>query len=782
MPFIQLLIFSTLQRITSPITNKTNLELFVHELRDEWVILEDGTVAVGYATAGYAEETLTAEAYTALVQHLASAWRHFPQGTLVQQLDIYYPTAGATLSHQRLLYLCYTPHKAPYEPQNTFFALGNAGLRQPFQDLERSLKTLQHLAKTFEASLPTAWRAQKLRDHQHLQCLHAYFNLEFQNPPAHFERTIATHKGMLQVGEHYVGILSMQSQAEAPRLVAPNHRGVTAPFSAPLFQALRIPHITVQALRWLDTEAFLEQRREAMEWQQGAAKRRRHQEKALHTIEQVAAFENALRQRAEILVSSNVLVIAFEKSAEALAAALEKSRKAFYQIGAVPLVETYDTANLFFAAMPAGAVQLYRGLPMPLETALAYINTTTTRKGSPCGIQLFDRDRQPILYNPFNLSLDNQHAFVFGPSGAGKSFLNGKMIKERYEQGHMVIVLDSGKTYQRLFEALGGKYIDYHPNQPLGLNPFLINPTKGKYVPSERKLLFLLELVGKMWKGNLHKRPMKEVEKTLLTDWLMAYYQSLEEQEVPMLSGFYNWLQRSVEKRTINTHLFAFESFFLILKPFATGLYSQHFNAQHQDVLATERLICFELEAVKSHPKLYPLVVQILIELALELVAMHPAAQKFIDVEEGWSMLDQGLEATIEGFFRKGRKHKTSIRLITQDIEEVATSPIAGAMKNNASTCILLYNEKASSREAIGQFLGLSSHQMEQYASLRRGRDFREVLIKEMDKSNVWMLAPTPYEHALLTSQPDERQRIEQLQAQKGSLQKALKAWVQEQA
>ena len=101
-------------------------------------------------------------------------------------------------------------------------------------------------------------------------------------------------------------------------------------------------------------------------------------------------------------------------------------------------------------------------------------------------------------------------------------------------------------------------------------------------------------------------------------------------------------------------------------------------------------------------------------------------------------------------------------------------------MKNNASSVILLYNEKASSREAIGEFVGLSDMEMEKYASLRRYGDAREVLIKEMDKSNVWMLAPTLHEQALLTSQPDQRQRLEQLQNEKGTLKEAIKAWIKE--
>ena len=112
---------------------------------------------------------------------------------------------------------------------------------------------------------------------------------------------------------------------------------------------------------------------------------------------------------------------------------------------------------------------------------------------------------------------------------------------------------------------------------------------------------------------------------------------------------------------------------------------------------------------------------------------------------------------------------------------EVEGSGLGAALKNNASTCLLLYNEKASSRARLGHFLGLSELAMEQYASLGRGAAYREVLIKEMDRSSVRVVKTSLYEHALLTSAPDECLRIEALRAAQGSLEKGIAAWVKEQ-
>ena len=59
----------------------------------------------------------------------------------------------------------------------------------------------------------------------------------------------------------------------------------------------------------------------------------------------------------------DLLLILYEKTHEALQSAIAMTSKAFKQRGMVPLVETYDVANLFFSAMPAEAYALLTSKP-----------------------------------------------------------------------------------------------------------------------------------------------------------------------------------------------------------------------------------------------------------------------------------------------------------------------------------------------------------------------------------------------------------------------------------
>ena len=762
----------------------------IYELREGLMVLEDGSVAAGYRVEGSEDEALEGEGYRQLIGRLEGVIAKMRPGVMLQQLDSYYeapcPKTGRTvIRHQALLYLIVPAKKKTPTPFNTFLASSSHQLQVAFEKLEETMQETCKEARTLERAFTAPpYRLQRLTDEENLSQLYAYFNLDFSGRCRGLENTMVALPAGLQLGDKAVRIVSMKSQAPDPHYWAHNGlghgKGVTSPFTWNMSHYLPFPHIIVQAVQLEDTEALLSKRSEALEWSAGAQRKERALRHAESAQEDLATFETTLRAQGGVMSTLNYLVILYHPDATVLSERVELVKKEMRRWQAHPLVETYDTTNLFFAGMPAGGLQLYRGLPMPLETALAYMNTITPRKGSEEGVLLADRHGTPLCYDPFNTALDNQNAFVFGPSGSGKSFLNGKLIKERYGAGHVVLVIDSGGTYRRLFEVLGGQYIEYLPEKPLSLNPFLIKKTGKHFKPSLSKVNFLVQLVGKMWKGDLNKHPLSEAEKALLSKWIPAYYQ--KEQGVPTLTGFYSWLEAyegCEEARELDS-LFPFQDFLVVLEPFARGIYKEHLNAKEATDLLEHPLICFELGAVKSHPKLYPLVVQILFELAFELVEKYPTKKKFIDVEEGWSMLDDYAEENIEAFFRKGRKTKTSIRLITQDIEEIKGSRIAGAMKNNASTVMLLYNEKESSRSEMGAFLGLTDMEMEKYESLRRESGYREVLIKEMTTAHVWRVEVSAYEHALLTSKPDERDRITALIQEKGNAELGIQAWIKE--
>ena len=784
----------------------------IAEFQDGYIILEDGAVAIGYQLHLFPDEGVGEGAYKDCIDTLAQTIRKFPIGTVIQQLDLYsnntfeievqdswnffhkkqieHCNGHTFLNHVTYLFVIGRPTTYNIEPHTTTFSCGTKYFKNPLSALSKTIDQVKKCSTELEGAFPHGWEYRKLSDSDNLSLLYAQLNLDFSGTIDSLENGMTNRKGFFTIGNKQVSIVSMQSQSSKPDYTGKNGlgNGVTVPFMWGLSHYMECPHIIVQAIAIQQTEAFLQSRTQALEWSQATKRSNRDLRNIDQDMEALIDFEAAIRAQEEVIVTLNYLVILYEVDATRLAHNIEKVKQVFKRLDMAPFVEDYDIANLYFSSLLGNGHQLYRGQPMALTTALAYFNTITPRIGASSGILLAGRQQRPLYYDPFNLHLDNQNAFVFGPSGSGKSFFNGKMIKDRFQAGHIVIVIDSGGTYRRLFQILGGKYIAYHPETPLHLNPFLIKPdANGLFKPDISKVNFLVQLIGKIWKGDLNTNPMSEVEKALLAGWIPAYYATLDKASVPSLTGWYDYLQQLVSnpdepiKSLIDEGLFPFHEFFIVLHPFAHGIYKDHFNSYEQVYLADHKLICFELEAVKNNPKLYPLVVQVLFEFAFEMVAHHPDATKFIDIEEGWTMLDDYAEENIEAFFRKGRKSKTSIRIITQNIDEIKSSKIAGAMKNNAATFILLYNEKKSSREEMGAFIGMTPFEMEKYESLRRkngSNGYREIFIKEMGEANIWLLETSLWEHALLTSRPDERNHITRLIQEKGDAQLGIAEWV----
>ena len=770
---------------------------------DGFIVNKDGSLAVGFLLTLFEEESLSEDGFVSVVYALSAAARRLPVGTVLQKLDIYWEdvfdvAVPATapffyrktlahhcgkkiLKHQCLLFLRF--FSQPLTPASTFLGLGSRLFTTPFSDLEAKKQEVISACREFMAALPNGLGISKLSDAQNKALLYQYTSLTFHRTPIGFERSMVSLPDCVAMGV-YLKSVTMKGQAEEVYAATRSDfgpAGVTSPFTWQLSHFARFPHIVCQNIELIDDKRFRRAKRAELEYSAQLKLQARSKELAEYMQERLVDLEKELDESDARLTKLSLNVLVWHADKEALQARIDEVKSAFGKLDIEAAEEAEDTDNTFLANVPGG-VGFLEGTYMPLETAIAHLNLCTPRRGDAEGIILQDRHGGPILYDPFKYSLDNQHVFLFGPSGSGKSFFNGKMIKDRYYAGHTVVVIDSGGTYRFLFEALAGKYVEYNPDKPLRLNPFLVKKKDRKYAPETDKIAFLVNFLAKMWKGDLTKNPLSEVEYALLSKFLTCYYNALEGTVVPNLIGFCAWLKAYLAKEDIKEELFNAPNFFIVLEPFTEGIYKDHFNAFEVAHLEDSKLLCFELEAVKNDRKLYPLVVQVLFDYVLQLVATQPEQKKFIDVEEGWTMLDDASESYIESFFRKGRKTNTSIRIITQNVSEIKDSRIAGAMKNNASTFILLYNDKSSVREDIASFLGMDAFDMEKYASLRR-RDhyvdgYREVFIKEMDQSTVWRVGTSLFEHGLLTSRPDERNTISTLARQMGGIQQAVVAWV----
>jgi conjugation system TraG family ATPase len=169
-----------------------------------------------------------------------------------------------------------------------------------------------------------------------------------------------------------------------------------------------------------------------------------------------------------------------------------------------PRHNTVDTPTLFWAGIPgnAGDFPSEECFYTFIENALCFFIGETNYKSSlsPFGLKMVDRlTGKPLHLDISDLPMKkgvitNRNKFVLGPSGSGKSFFTNHLVRQYYEQGTHVLIVDTGNSYQGLCDLIHNKtggedgiYLTYKEEEPIAFNPFY---TEGAPIRVRNKYLY----------------------------------------------------------------------------------------------------------------------------------------------------------------------------------------------------------------------------------------------------------------------------------------------------
>lgn len=129
-------------------------------------------------------------------------------------------------------------------------------------------------------------------------------------------------------------------------------------------------------------------------------------------------------------------------------------------MGCVPRHNTTDCPTLFWAGIPGNAADFpaEESFHTFVEQAVCLFAGETNYRDSPSafGIRMADRiSGKPLHIDISDLPMrrgitTNRNKFVLGPSGSGKSFFMNHLVRQYYEQGTHVVLVDTGNSYQSL--------------------------------------------------------------------------------------------------------------------------------------------------------------------------------------------------------------------------------------------------------------------------------------------------------------------------------------------
>ena len=501
-------------------------------------------------------------------------------------------------------------------------------------------------------------------------------------------------------------------------------------------------------------------------------------------------------------VRSHCTVIAWAEDAEEFRRIRNDTGSQLAMMECTPRYNTIDTPVIYWAGIPgnAGDFPSEESFYTFLEQAVCLFAGETNYRSSPSpfGIRLADRQNGiPVHVDISDLPMKrgiitNRNKFILGPSGSGKSFFTNHLVRQYYEQGAHILLVDTGNSYQGLCRMIhdrtngkDGIYITYEEDNPISFNPFYTE--SGKFDVEKRDSINTLILT--LWKRE--DESPKRSEEVALSGAVNAYIRKISENRNirPDFNGFYEFVaddyRRMIEEKKVREKDFDIDGFLNVLEPFYRGGdYDFLLNSDKELDLTGKRFIVFELDNISSNKVLLPVVTLIIMETFIAKMRRLKGIRKMILIEECWkALMSANMSEYIKYLFKTGRKYFGEAVVATQEVDDIISSPIVKeAIINNSDCKILLDQRKYMNKfEHIQRLLGLTEKEKGQILSINRahhpGRFYREVWIGLGGTcSAVYATEVSEEEYFTFTTEESEKLEVQRIAGgPEGSLEGAIR-------
>ena len=453
-----------------------------------------------------------------------------------------------------------------------------------------------------------------------------------------------------------------------------------------------------------------------------------------------------------------------------------------------PRHNTTDVPTLFWAGIPGneGDFPFEESFYTFIPQALCFFTEETNYKSSlsPFGIKMVDR----VTGRPLHLDISdlpmkkgvitNRNKFVLGPSGSGKSFFMNHLVRQYYEQNSHIVLVDTGNSYQGLCEMIhrktkgaDGIYYTYSEENPISFNPFFTDDYKFNVEKKDSIKTLLLTL----WKSEDDK--ITKTESGELGSAVSAYIKKIQQDRgiVPCFDTFYEYMlndyRAELEKRDIKVSRedFNIDNFLTTLRQYYKGgRFDFLLNSRENIDLLHKRFIVFEIDSIKDNAELFPVVVIIIMEAFINKMRRLKGIRKLLIVEEAWKALTtENMANYLKYMYKTVRKYFGEAIVVTQEVDDIISSPVVKESIINNSDCKILLDQKKymNKFDGIQSMLGLTEKEKAQILSINLanhpGRKYKEVWIGLNGvQSAVYATEVSPAEYLTYTTEESEKTEV----------------------
>ena len=467
-----------------------------------------------------------------------------------------------------------------------------------------------------------------------------------------------------------------------------------------------------------------------------------------------------------------------------------------------PHHNTTDLPALYWAGIPGNEADFPAEETFYTFTgqALCFFTAETCYRNSlsPFGIRMVDRlTGKPVFLDISDLPMKkgvvtNRNKFILGPSGSGKSFFTNHLVRQYWEQGTHILLVDTGNSYKGLCDLIhqktggdDGIYFTYKENDPISFNPFFTED----YQYDIEKRDSIKTLILTLWKRE--DEPPRRSEEVALSNAVSLYIEKIKKNRKikPNFNSFYDFVRKDYRKiladKNVREKDFDVDGFLNVLEPYyKNGEYGYLLNSDKELDLLNKRFIVFELDVVKDNPILFPVVTIIIMETFINKMRRLQGIRKMILIEEAWKAIaKEGMANYIRYLFKTVRKFYGEAVVVTQEVDDIISSPVVKETIINNSDCkILLDQRKYQNKfDQIQNLLGLTDKERSQILSINlanaANRLYKEVWIGlGGTQSAVYATEVSAEEYLCYTTEETEKLELTRLTEKLGgNIEQAIK-------
>ena len=626
-----------------------------------------------------------------------------------------------------------------------------------------------------------------------------YFALSDERLPV-VNEDIRLDPGVMRIGDKYLSMHTLSDLDMLPQSVATDFRyerlstdrsDCRLSFAAPVGLLLSCNHVYNQVI-------FLDDHDETLKRLEASARNMNslaaYSRSNAINREWIEMYLNEAHSQGVRSVRCHCNVMAWAESESELKRIRNDVGSQLALMGCTPHHNTVDVPVLFWAAIPGNEADFpaEESFYTFLDQALCLFNEETNYRSSlsPFGIKMSDRlSGIPIHLDISDLpmkrgTITNRNKFILGPSGSGKSYLTNHLVRQYWEQGSHILLVDTGNSYQGLCSLIHAKtkgrdgvYFTYTEEAPIAFNPFYVED--GVYDVEKRESLKTLLLT--LWKRE-SEEPTRS-EEVALSNAVNLYLSKLRADRsiVPSFDTFYEFVEtdyhRLLEQKRVREKDFDIANFLNVLEPYYKGgEYDYLLNSDKQLDLLDKRFIVFELDNISSNRTLLPVVTLIIMETFISKMRRLKGVRKVILIEECWKALTSAnMSAYIRYLYKTVRKYFGEAVVVTQEVDDIISSPIVKeSIINNADCKILLDQRKYLSKfDGIQRLLGLTDKEKAQILSINLSnapeRLYKEVWIGLGGvQSAVYATETSVEEYLTYTTEESEKMKVMELTGKLG--------------